>query len=487
MTEEEKQYLASLPGFAREVLRFGDDIYPRMAEIFARIDANFLEAEPEARRVNVKTCNGAGKTTRMFPGVAFWIMSVFPRAKVIYTTASGTQLSTQFWPALTKFESRFEGWEFLRGSYEVKAPNGSRLKGFVTNEAGRAEGHHGNKDLLYELSNPNEDGPLVILIDEAKTVPDFIYDAFDRCTYQLQLSESSPGYAEGRFYEYFSTKSKGCHIFTVSGDPDKPDAPHLDHVKNRRLIEELGPDHPLVRSKVFAEFMDSPEGTIISLGSFERCVRNPPREQVGDRRAFCDFAAGGDENVIAERTGNRVQILKAWHESDTMRAVSQFIVEFKKARLSPSEIFGDNDGLGKVMIDALHDAGWPIGRVSNGSAANESDFYVNRAAETWALGAKAIEKQEIILPEDEKLQYQLTNRKLKASNAQKGRLQLESKQDMKKRGVGSPDRADAVLEAMRFSPRSINAVSSKFVIQPGIYTDREVDESVLAGINAGGY
>jgi hypothetical protein len=84
--------------------------------------------------------------------------------------------------------------------------------------------------------------------------------------------------------------------------------------------------------------------------------------------------------------------------------------------------------------------------VNNGSAADKPEAYANKGAEIWFEARVKIEKGEIILPNDPELVAQLTSRRGWPDS--KGRLQLESKADMRSRGLPSPDRADAVLGAM---------------------------------------
>ena len=61
----------------------------------------------------------------------------------------------------------------------------------------------------------------------------------------------------------------------------------------------------------------------------------------------------------------------------------------------------------------------------------------------WYTAARKIEKSEVILPEDDVLVEQLTTRMGKTNS--KGKLMLESKQDMRSKGLDSPDRGDAVV------------------------------------------
>jgi hypothetical protein len=89
---------------------------------------------------------------------------------------------------------------------------------------------------------------------------------------------------------------------------------------------------------------------------------------------------------------------------------------------------------------------WPIVRLNNASPARDAEHYANTGAEIWFEGRRQIERQQIILPNDRELIAQLTSRLGWPDS--KGRLQLESKADMRGRNLPSPDGADAVLGAM---------------------------------------
>ena len=91
----------------------------------------------------------------------------------------------------------------------------------------------------------------------------------------------------------------------------------------------------------------------------------------------------------------------------------------------------------------MAEAGWSVHRVNNGSRANDSRHYGNRGAEMWYEAARMIEKAEVRLPEDDTLVEQLTTRLGKTSSA--GKLMLERKEDMRSRGLSSPDRGDALV------------------------------------------
>lgn len=390
--------------------------------------AIFNDLDRRGAAVACKACNGAGKTERVAAPVALWHASAFPRSLTIVTAGTFRQVKEQLFPALRSHAHKFPGWSF--NDCEVTAHNGSRIYGFSTDEAGRFEGWH-NENLL-------------MIADEAKTIPDAIFEAIARCQPQRFLLLSSPGGCSGFFYDAFNSKRKFFRQHSVAASQ----CPHISPAWIAEQVEKYGEQHPLVRSMIFGEFMSMGEdGAVIPLVFVERLLASPPTFMDDNTAsAFCDFAAGGDENVLAVRRGNKVEIVAAWREPDTMKAIGRFIRHFQEQQLQPYQINADEGGLGISICDRLKEAGWPVNRVNNGSPARDPEHYTNLAAEIWFSARTKIERRQIILPDDRELVGQLTTRLGWPDS--KGRLQLEPKQDMRKRGLRSPDRADAVLGAM---------------------------------------
>lgn len=267
--------------------------------------------------------------------------------------------------------------------------------------------------------------------------------AIDRCGFQSLLMISSPGMMEGRFFNAFGKDSE--RYFRLQAG--LKDCPHISQEKIDDIIAQYGgEEHPFVQSCLYGKFMDnSADDHVFSLYDVQKLLESPPAFKMGRTVAYCDFAGGMDENVIALREGNRISIVKAWREPNEMVAVGTFLREFKKLGLKPEQTFGDVSGAGKVMISRFDEVGWQMHRVNNGLAASRRDYYKNTGTEMWAETSLAVKRQEIILPKDDVLLTQLTTRKVKYDS--KGRMWMEGKDELKDRGLGSPDRADAVCGA----------------------------------------
>jgi hypothetical protein len=296
------------------------------------------------------------------------------------------------------------------------------------------EGHHGAKG-----------APLLLIIDEAKSVPNAIFEAVDRCGYAVLLAISSPGLRSGTFYDCFSANRAQHIVFEISLEQ----CPHIPKEKRDDMIATYGEQHPLVRSSIYGEFMDLVEGEqfIVPFNTLLSQLQNPPHARISrhEYAAFCDFAQGRDENVLAVRSGNKLLQLVAWHDTNAISIVGRFILEFKRHGLRAEQIWGDAGGLGLPMCDMLRDAGWPINRFSFGAKAADEDHFISRGAEIWHGLAGRLARGELVLFNDPTLISQLTSRKTVLDA--RGRLGIEKKADMAARGVKSPDRADAVCGA----------------------------------------
>lgn len=408
----------------------GVPLYPWQHKILAAIDTC---SQLDRIKIAASAPNGAGKSERVV-GIAIlrWL-NKHPRGRVILTSADSKQIDSQIMPALQQHRAKFPAWEFLGRS--IRTHDHGFFLSFTTDEPSRAEGHH--KSVV---------SPLLIIIDEAKSVDQQIFQAFDRCTFNVQLLVSSPGLKQGRFYDAFTTHREQ---FLLTEQVGLQDCPHISKERIRDVIDTYGETAPFVRSTIFGEFMseDESQPMCVNYEKLMTTINHPPGSRISrhEYSAFCDFAAGGDENVLAIRSGNKLLELVAWRDRDTAAAVGRFIIEFRKHHLRPEQIWGDAGGLGHPMCDMLRDAGWPIGRFDFGGKARQESLFYNRATEIWSLFGKRVEKGEVVLLNDPVLISQLSTRKMFYDL--KGRLKIETKDDLRARGVKSPDRADAVCGA----------------------------------------
>jgi hypothetical protein len=465
--EEILEDLSKPSAFASNVL--GINLYDWQRKVLR-------DLEPRDCRVALRAANGSGKTSTVISAILIWHALVYPRSIAVTTAGVFRQVESQLWPSLRNHIAKLGGaWEVTSGEIRYLHPNGntSRIIGYSATDPGPAEGWH---------AEDHEYHPLLMVVDEAKTVADPLFEAISRCQPTRLLIASSPGGTSGAFYRAFTKEANMWQKHAVTAF----DCPHITQTQIDEVVQRYGEKHPLTRSMIYGEFVDiGLESLVISLTQLQNCYNTPPRFRPGVRIAGVDFAAGGDQNVICISDGNKILPMIAWREKDTMAAVGRFIVEFKKAGLEANNIYADASGMGMVMCDALAESGWVVNRVNFGATAYDNNAYTNRSAEMWYGMAKKIEDAEIILPEDEDLTAQLTCRRTITNS--KGKLGVESKDSMRARGIASPDRADALALCLSSSNSGLDLTFQ--IERPTWKSLQEMmvsHDPVMAGFDPGG-
>lgn len=159
----------------------------------------------------------------------------------------------------------------------------------------------------------------------------------------------------------------------------------------------------------------------------------------------CDIARqGSDFTVLARRQGMQCWDLDAWQSSDLMwtaRKIRDAYYAYKADGL-----LIDGGGIGAGVVDALREMGVDVIEVQFGSKPSDPRFK-NLRAEMWMSVYHWLRRGGRI-PNDPLLKQELTTPL--HFTGDDGKTQLESKDDMKKRGMPSPDRADALALTFAF-------------------------------------
>lgn len=432
--------LAIPSGYAK--VRLQKNLHPTQKKV---IDAVFSTSK---EKVVFRTGNTCGKSSTVIPSVVLYAMEM-KNALVIGTSATYRQIIEQTFMNIKKYSDLFPQWDFLEN--KIKINGETRLLFFSSDDEAQAQGWHATPDR-----------PLLIIVDEPAGVSDEVFRAFERCQPTWILIAGSPLSPEGYFYKIETDEDIAKHFkhFKLT-QPEcaKSKGYWVDDSDIQLMLSSWGETHPLVLSSVYAEFSKDSENSIISLSNINAYYCNLPEYMPGERRVSLDFAAGGDSNVIVYRNGNLVKIIKAWKERDTMTAAGQIVIELNKLKeqvgLRPHEVIGDASGLGLPIIHRLAELGWNI-QLFYGQSKPNDENYRNLITECWLELAKKIVNKSIILPNDNDLKAQLLGRKQRLNSS--GKLELESKEDMRSRGLSSPDIADAV--AMCIINTNAGAVTS---------------------------
>jgi hypothetical protein len=153
---------------------------------------------------------------------------------------------------------------------------------------------------------------------------------------------------------------------------------------------------------------------------------------------------GSDATVIAVRKGRDIIALKRHRGADTMEVVGYVIDAIEE--YSPALVCVDEGGLGAGVVDRLKEQRYKIRGVNFGSKAKNQIMWGNKRAEMWGNMKDWLKTASI--PEDRFLKTDMIAPRTKPDS--KGTLFLESKKDMKARGIASPDAADAIALTFAF-------------------------------------
>lgn len=435
MTDKETlaKVLSTPDGYAEVFLKM--KLHPTQRNVLKSL----FDITKNKTRVSFVCANECGKTSTVSAAAILYSIHIL-NCKVVFTSASYRQIISQLLPSIKNFSHLYPKWRFLENKIIIN--NEIRLIAFSTESEGTFQGHHST-----------EQNPLLIITDESAAIKEQIFMAIDRCNAKFLLIEGSPLGPEGVFYSMETEPNMHkafIHYKLNKLQCLKKDGYWLNEEDIQELIEKWGREHPLVLSSVFAEFANNVEGGVISLNDIENCIRTPALpDYSGGKHVALDFAAGGDSNVIVFRNGNELKIIKEWKDRDTMNASRTFANELDTLKreygITQSDVSGDNDGLGKPMIDRLSELGWNINRFHGGATAKDTSCK-NLITDYWINACKKIRNRSIVMPNNQELKLQLTSRKSYMN--QSGKLALESKEDMRSRGVPSPDIADAFCMAL---------------------------------------
>lgn len=399
----------------------------------------------------VRAANGSGKDKYIIAACSVWLCMANLRANSVVTSSSGVQLDNQTCRHISslcdsanrKIDPKI--WKINYRHYTCLA-TGSVIDCFATDEPGKAEGYH-----------PLEFGcKMALFMSEAKTVPDEINTAYDRCDgYTHRVHVSSPGTVQGHFYDDCLTATPRSSISNVTDiDPalwihyliTAFDCSHISKVRIRMMIDKYGEDDPVVQSSIFAEFSTTGERVIIPFNFIQQCVEKGTWIPEPFNKAGLDLSDGGDETVLIVRNGNKVINICPFqldNSDDTYHYVYQ-LLEDNNLNHPECIINADCGGIGKPTLDRLKKNGWTnIRYIDNRAAARDKRAFYKCATEFWWHVRELFQRKEIILPKDKLLNKQLAGRYYKLRD---GILRhLLSKAEQKAKGYDSPDRADGLV------------------------------------------
>ncbi len=432
--------------FAREVLRFEPDEWQKIA----------LMDLAENPKVAIKSGQGVGKTG--LEAVALlWFLTCFPYPRVVATAPTKQQLHDVLWSEVAKWQERSPLLKhILKWTKTYIYMVGHEKRWFATaRTATKPENMQGfHEDNMF------------FIVDEASGVADPIMEAIlgtlSGKNNKLLLC-GNPTRASGTFFDAFHADRAIYQCHTVSS----ADSPRTNKENIASLIRKYGQESNVVLVRVFGEFPKQEDDVFILLSLIEQCgskIYELPQDKGMPYIMFgVDVARfGDDETVIYRNVKGKLKLVVHRQGQNLMATAGDIVAQYKKVisefpeEKGPVYVNIDDTGLGGGVTDRLREVKReqklhrlfiiPINAAEKiDTDTNEgkeaAEYYNNLTTHMWAVLKDLLEDKQIEIEDDPDTFAQLSVRKyFMASN---GKLELESKKEMKKRGVSSPDRADA--------------------------------------------
>lgn len=194
-------------------------------------------------------------------------------------------------------------------------------------------------------------------------------------------------------------------------------------------------------------------------------ARKGKAEAVGPKLIGVDPARfGADRTSIIMRQGRVAYNLSSYSKLDTMQVVGLVNKLIKNEQ--PDKVFIDIGGLGAGIVDRLREMGYGniVAGINAGSRPLDAAIYYNSRAEMWGEMKKWLQDEPVQIPDCDSLHADLCALSYKFDS--NTRLQIERKEDVKKRGLRSPDEADALALTFAFPVR--HAIDIQMFVNPAI-------------------
>jgi phage terminase large subunit len=434
-------------------------------------------------RVAVKACHASSKT---FTAGDCVLLALLLGGDVITTAPTWLQVQQVLWGQIHR--SVFDGrippaeWGSLNQT-EIRLPTGEFAIGLSTNEGVRFQGFHAREGAF-----------LLVIFDEAPGVIPSIYEARAGIAAGGDVrffDIGNPVLPSGPFYDTFISPDPSWRRFTI----DAFDTPNLagvalsdlltmsdaelDHTERPYLVTrrwvrdryyEWGEDSPAWQSRVRGQFPVQSDDALISLAWLE-AARVPNPTPQGAVVAGIDVAGPGeDETVLVVRSGDEIVHVEAFAQPDARGPVLAALRPWLHrglARVNYDEA-GSGWYFGQHLRESLPEAvvvnGINVGEATTTPQAAEQ--FANLKAELYWSLRERFRDGDVSGLTDQATISQLAG--LRYEHDSKGRVKIESKDDARKRGVKSPDRAEALMLA--YAPRSSKELAGRAMGQGARYT-----------------
>jgi phage terminase large subunit len=405
-------------------------------------------------RIAMSACKGPGKTC-VLAWIVWWFMALHPNAQVMAVSITKENLKDNLWKELATWQAKSallqkafdHGGDKIRHREHPKtwwvSARSFPKQADATQQANTLAGFHGKN--------------IMVVLDEVSDYPMGVLSAAEaifavKGQRAKLVIAGNPTRNSGPLYTVV-TSPKGWVIVRITGDPlDPKRSPRIDIDWAQGEIDKYGRDNAWVMCNILGLFPPSASDQLIAINLVLDAMRRdaPKLSYRADARVWGVDPArfGDDEAVLMRRQGVLMRKAIVWRNLDGVELavrIAKEIHDAEKAGEPPDAIFIDVGGNGSSCFDHLVYLGFDelVHPVDFGSKADDSSRYANKRTEIWFALADWLKRKPAMLPHDMVLQAELPAPTFDFRVVNKRTVFiLEKKEDMKARGVASPNRAD---------------------------------------------
>ncbi|WP_133719066.1 terminase B [Methylocaldum gracile] len=394
----------------------------------------------ERRRVSIRSGHGTGKSAFM-AWCVLWFMSCYYPCKVPSTAPTSHQLEDILWAEIAKWHAAMRErvpplaneFEWTKEKFYLKSnPNES----FAVARTARPE----RPEALQGFHSEN----ILFLIDEASGVAENVFQVAEGALSTdgaFVVMAANPTREDGYFYDsHHKMRDRWAALHWDGEESPMVSRQYVDDMRAK-----YGVDSPIYQVRVKGNFATATDSVIpLSLCEAARVREVQPISSAPVIWGLDVARFGDDSTALAKRKGNvQVEPCREWYGKDTMQTAGLVKLEYDSATEKPSVINVDVIGIGSGVVDRLKELGLPVKGVNVSESASASERYHRLRDELWFLGREWLEAKDCRLADDDELIGELVTPKYQVLSS--GKIKVEGKDELKKRGVASPNRADAWL------------------------------------------
>lgn len=384
----------------------------------------------------------------MVAWLILWGLSTLEDTRIIVTANTESQLKSKTWPELQKWYRRAINAHWFKFTATALFSKDERHE--KTWRADMIPWSENNTEAFAGLHN--EGKRIILIFDEASAIPEIIWEVSegaltDENTEIIWAAFGNPTRNTGRFRECFGRLKHRWGGLQL----DSRKVEGTNKAQHDAWAEDYGEDSDFFRVRVKGMFPRASSLQFIDSDLVAKAMKQESRSNIGDPLIMTlDVARGGDDDcVFGFRRGldGRVYpmvIIPGSETKDSMRLVSKALQLVDT--LKPDAFFYDGTGVGGPVGDRIRQLGYPVTEIQFGAASPDRHF-ANMRAYMWNK-MKEWMQQGGAIPDDPALETDLTSPEFKHNK--RDQLVLESKEDMKARGLASPDRGDAFAMSFAF-------------------------------------